>query len=177
MTAQVLSPAPTFEMPDTESAMRGPLLNLLAIGLLASGAIAGCKRQPAVPADTAVSTPPATTAPPVVPARSAIPASIAVNTIELGNAIDAEGHVATPMIRFAAADTIHASVATDGPAGTLTAKWLLGRTTVTHTRIVGAGPQVTQFEVSEPAGLPSGRHTLQVLVGGNVVQTRDFEVR
>jgi hypothetical protein len=158
----------------------------LAAALVAILAVAGCKKKDETaatpPATTPAATtpapmpetpPPATTVPP-----AAAPASLTVTTLDLGNAIGADNHIAAPTTSFSTKDTIHASVATDGPGGNLSAKWTMGDKVVdTQDKTVAAGPQVTEFSISKPDGWPAGHYTLQVSANGNVVQSRDFDVK
>ena len=39
------------------------------------------------------------------------------------------------------------------------------------------GPGVTNFQISKPDGWPVGRYRVEISLDGQVVQTRDFEVR
>src|SRR4249919_790840 len=163
---------------------RHPLQLAIAAALLAALALTGCKKN-----DEAAETPPAASAPattpptaeapmPETPAPAAAPTTMTVATVDLGSAIGADNRVSMPMTTFAKTDTIHASVATDGPGGNLTAKWTMGDKIVdTQDKTVAAGPQVTEFSVSKPDGWPAGHYTLQVMQGSNVVQTREFDVK
>jgi hypothetical protein len=164
--------------------IRHPLQLAIATALLASLAITGCKKkEEAVEAPPAASepatTPPPAEAPVPEPAPTPAPATtMTVASVDLGSAIGADNRVSMPMTSFAKTDTIHASVATDGPGGNLTAKWTMGDKIVdTQDKTVPAGPQVTEFSVSKPDGWPAGHYTLQVMQGGNVVQTREFDVK
>lgn len=163
---------------------RHPLHLAIAAALLASLALIGCKKNDeAAEAPPAASepatTPPAAEAPmPETPPPAAAPTAMTVASVDLGSAIGADNRVSMPMTSFAKTDTIHASVATDGPGGNLTAKWTMGDKIVdTQDKTVAAGPQVTEFSVSKPDGWPAGHYTLQVMQGGNVVQTREFDVK
>jgi len=159
----------------------------LATALVAVLAVAGCKKK-----DETAATPPAsttTTMPAPMPSEMPPPATtttqpapaattVTVTTLDLGNAIGADNHVTTPMTSFSTKDSIHASVATDGPGGNLTAKWTMGDKVVdTQDKTVPAGPQVTEFSISKPDGWPAGHYTLQVSADGKVLQSRDFEVK
>jgi hypothetical protein len=110
-----------------------------------------------------------------------VPAPVAttsVTMVDLGNAIGADNRVTVPSTTFAKGDTIHASVASDGAAGNLTAKWTFGDQVVdTQDKAVAAGPQVTEFSISKPDGWPVGKYKLEVSTNGTVVQTREFEVK
>src|SRR5690606_25770403 len=101
---------------------RNRLSLVLAAIVAGSLALAACKKQQE-PADA----PPAAEAPapePTAPEASPVPAATTVSSVDLGNAIGADNRITTPTTTFAASDTIHASVATDGPGpARLSAKW------------------------------------------------------
>jgi hypothetical protein len=166
----------------------------LAAALLATLALAGCKKQEpeaAMPpaAATAAAPMPTESAPPPpmpatvpAPATTAAPAATAmtITSVDLGTAIGSDNRVAAPMTEFIKTDTIHASVATDGSAaGTLGARWTFQDGQVVHTedKSVAAGPQITEFSVSKPDGWPAGKYKLEVLRDGKPVQTREFSVK
>ena len=157
---------------------RNSLHTAIAVALIGTLALVGCKKKD----ETAVTPPPATEpapAPmPTEPAPAPAPTTTSVTMVDLGNAIGADNRVTAPSTTFAKGDTIHASVATDGAAGNLTAKWTFGDQVVdTQDKAVAAGPQVTEFSVSKPDGWPLGKYKLEVSTNGTVVQTREFEVK
>jgi len=154
----------------------------IAAALLATLAVAGCKKPAtdetanAPPPSATVAAPaePTTTPPAPAPASTAL----AVSTVDLGNAIGADNRIGMPMTSFGTKDTIHASVATDGPGGDLTAKWTMGDKVVdTQNKTVAAGPQVTEFSISKPSGWPVGHYKLEVSSAGNTLQTREFDIK
>jgi hypothetical protein len=158
---------------------RMPLRTAIAAALFATLALAGCKKK-----DEAAMTPPqasepaATTPAPMPTEPMPAPTAMTVSTVDLGNAIGPDNRIAMPSTSFARTDTIHASVASDGAGGNLTAKWTMGDQVVnTQDKLVPAGPQVTEFSISKPAGWPPGHHKLQLLMGGNAVQMREFDVK
>jgi hypothetical protein len=148
----------------------------IAAALLATVALAGCKKKD----DMATATPPATTEPapaPVEPAPAPMPATVV--SVDLGNAVGADNKVTAASASFAKNDTIHASVATDGPAARLHANWTYqdGQTVDSQDKDVAAGPQTTDFSISKPDGWPAGKYKVEISLDGNVVQSRDFEVK
>ena len=150
----------------------------IAAALLATLAVAGCKKKD----DMAATTPAPATTPmpaPVEPAPAPAPAAATVTSVDLGNAVGADNKVAMPSMSFAKADTIHASVATDGAGGKLNAKWTYqdGQTVDSQDKDVAPGMQVTDFSISKPDGWPAGKYKVEVSLDGNVVQSRDFEVK
>jgi len=165
--------------------MNRTLPTVLATALVAVLAVAGCKKKDDTAAMPAATTPEATTPAPVpmpppaaTVAQPAPATSVTVTTLDLGNAIGADNHIAAPTTSFSTKDTIHASVATDGPGGNLSAKWTMGDKVVdTQDKTVAAGPQVTEVSISKPDGWPAGHYTVQVSANGNVLQSRDFDVK
>jgi hypothetical protein len=159
---------------------RNTLHTAIAVALIGTLALVGCKKKD----ETAAIPPPAAEpapapAPmPTEPAPAPAATATTVTMVDLGNAIGADNRVTAPSTTFAKGDTIHASVASDGAAGNLTAKWTFGDQVVdTQDNAVAAGPQVTEFSVSKPDGWPLGKYMLEVSSNGTVVQTREFEVK
>ena len=152
----------------------------IAAVLVAGIALAGCKKNDTTDT-TATTPPPATTEPaaPAMPEPAPAPAGVTVTTVDLGNAVGTDNRVTTPATSFAGTDTIHASVATDGAGGNLTARWTFqdGRVVDTQDKTIPAGAQVTDFSISKPDGWPAGHYKLEVMNNGMVVQTREFDVK
>jgi hypothetical protein len=161
--------------------MKHTTLNAAIAAVLVAGiALAGCKKNDT--ADTTATTPPAatdTTPAPSMTETAPAPAGVTVTTIDLGNAVGADNRVTTPATSFTGTDTIHASVATDGAGGDLTARWTFqdGQVVDTQDKTIPAGAQVTDFSITKPDGWPAGHYRLEVLNGGMVVQTREFDIK
>jgi hypothetical protein len=161
--------------------MKHTTLNAAIAAVHVAGiALAGCKKNDT--ADTTATTPPAatdTTPAPSMTETAPAPAGVTVTTIDLGNAVGADNRVTTPATSFTGTDTIHASVATDGAGGDLTARWTFqdGQVVDTQDKTIPAGAQVTDFSITKPDGWPAGHYRLEVLNGGMVVQTREFDIK
>jgi len=153
----------------------------LLVAVLGTIALVGCKKKEEA-APVATTPPPATT-----PAPAPMPATASVTSVDLGNAVGADMKIATPMTTFGPKDTIYVSIgtSTSDPAasvpGKLTAKW-------THTDSNQAvseesrdltlmGMNNTEFHIAKPDGWPKGRYKVEVALDGNVVQSREFEVK
>jgi hypothetical protein len=158
----------------------------IAAALFGSLALVGCKKKQ----DDAAMAPPATTEPapaPTMPEPAPAPAaSASVTSVNLGNAVGADMKVATPSTTFAPKDTIYASVSTstsDAAASVpakLTAKWTFQDGQVVNEEskdlnLSGAGD--TEFHIDQPEGLPAGKYKVEISLDGNVVQSKDFEVK
>jgi len=155
---------------------RTRLSQALLAAAVGAVALVGCGRDEPVPA-----TPPSAPAEPVTTAPAPVLApAVAPTTVTLGNAIDADNRVATPLTSFASGDTIHASVASDGNARRLTARWThldSNQTVAEETKDVAAGAQTTDFHISKPDGWPTGRYRVEISQDGSVINTSEFEVQ
>ena len=129
----------------------------IAVVLAAGIALAGCKKNEPAADTTATTPPPAAAEPAATPPMQDT----------------------TPATAFATKDTIHASVATDGAGGNLTARWTFqdGQVVDTQDKTIPAGAQVTDFSISKPDGWPAGHYKLEVMNNGMVVQTREFDIK
>lgn len=144
------------------------LASICAVALTASA----CKRDAA---DTGAAGTGTTT-------TSAPAAALRVDEIRTGKAIGADNRVAQETNEFAPTETIYASVGTSGsaPSATLVAKWTFqdGQVVSEDSRTIAPnGPAVTEFHISQPAGLPKGNYKVEVTMDGRSVGTKDFEVK
>lgn len=157
------------------------LNSALLVAIAASLALSACDRGDDAYGDAAMTPPPAATepTPDALPPPAGEPVAIVtVTTVDLGNEVGSDNRVTAPMSAFATGDTIHASVATAGSGGTVTTRWTFedGQVVNTEDKIVPAGDQITDFTVTNPAGWPAGGYTLEIMVDGEVTQTRTFTV-
>lgn len=151
--------------------------------MIASAALVGCKKKE----EPAPLPPAAETTPAPMPAPAPMAATASVNNVDLGNAVGADMRVTAPMSTFAPKDTIYAAVSTGtsdpaaSVAGKLGAKWThidSNQTVHEESRdLTFAGDGVTDFQISKPDGWPTGKYKVEVSLDGNVVQTREFEVK
>jgi hypothetical protein len=162
---------------------RTRISSVLLVAVLGTVALVGCKKKEEV-APVATTPPPATTP---APAPTPMPASASVTSVDLGNAVGADMKVATPMTTFGPKDTIYASIgtSTSDPAasvpGKLAVKWthLDSNQTINEesrdATLTGMGN--TEFHIAKPSGWPTGKYKVEVSLDGNVVQSREFEVK
>ena len=160
---------------------RTRLLYPLSAALTAALVLSACKKPEPAPAPA----PPVSTAPePIAPAPMAATAS--VTAVELGKAVGADNRVSTPAASFSPKDTIYAAVSTrtSDPAasvpGKLTAKWSYhdGQTVSEDSRDLNlTGDGNTAFQISKPDGFPTGKYKVDVSLDGQLVQSKEFEVK
>jgi hypothetical protein len=108
--------------------------------------------------------------------------TVSVDEIRTGKTIGADNRVIDESTDFGPRETIYASVRTVGsaPSATLLARWTYqdGQVVSEDTRTIApSGTAVTEFHISQSAGLPKGRYTVEVTMDGQSVGTRDFEVK
>lgn len=154
----------------------------LAVALVATLALAGCKKEEAAPPPVATPAP----APAPAPIPAPVTATASVTDVVVGKTADTSGQVTAAATEFAATDAITASVttATSDPAatvsGSLSTKWLFqdGQVVNEETKTFNfTGPGTTNFQISNPDGWPVGKYTLEVSLDGSKVQTREFSVK
>ena len=107
---------------------------------------------------------------------------VRVTDVTLGRSIGGDRSVTDRTETFKPNDTIYASVATDGRAQsvTLRARWTFedGQLVDESSRTISPqGQERTEFHISKPDGWPVGRYTVDILLDGASVGTREFEVR
>ena len=162
---------------------RNPISSALLVALLGAVALVGCKKKEE-PAPVTTTPPPAMTP---APAPAPMPATASVTSVDLGNAVGADMKVTAPSTTFAPKDTIYASIgtSTSDPAasvpGKLGVKWThvdSNQTVNEETRDVNlTGTGNTEFHIAKPDGWPTGKYKVEVSLDGNVVQTREFEIK
>ena len=142
---------------------------------------AACNRdRGAAEADTATRTAPGTVDQPAAPSTNVL----RVTDVALGRAMRGDTAVVEELAEFGVRDTIHAVVRHEGAAqgATIAARWTFQDGQVVDERSetvspTGARAEYTHFMISKPSGWPKGDYKLHVLVNGNEVQTKDFEVK
>ena len=163
--------------------MNRTLSHLLIAAALGTVALAGCKKK-----DAATVTPPASPATVATPTPMPMPATTAsVTSVDLGTTAGADMKISAPTTTFKPGDTVIAAVSTStsDPAasvpGKLGVKWThvdSNQTVHEESKDVNfSGAGVTDFQISKPDGWPAGKYRVEVSLDGNVVQTRDFEVK
>ena len=123
------------------------------------------------------------------PAAATTPApatpSSAVTSIEIGKSIGSDKRVTDATTMFSPRDTMYVSVTTqNAPANAmLTAKWTFqdGQVVDSLTQAVAAatatgGATITEFHLTRPSGWPAGRYTVEVMLNGQSVGTREITV-
>jgi hypothetical protein len=152
-------------------------LALALAGTLSLGACGG-KDDAAATTDTmttAATTVPSTTAP--------VQTDFRVTELDLGRSVGADNRIADGTDDFKPNDTIYAVVQTDGASSgqSLVARWTFqdGQLVEEQTQVVNSagGNALTQFRLNKPTGWPVGKYKVSIMMGGNEVQSEEFEVK
>ena len=165
---------------------RNRILLPIAAALLATLAVAGCKKkEPATETPTTTAPPAAATLPTPAPMPSA--AAATVISVDLGSAAGADMRITRPMSTFGTKDKIIAAVGTHVSDAMATvpakvgAKWThvdSNQTVNEEARDVQLkGDQTWDFEITNSNPWPAGKYRVEVMLDGNVVQSKDFEVK
>ena len=117
--------------------------------------------------------------------QQTLPAStLRVTEVDLGRTLQGDSALADETDDFRPSDAIHALVRHSGTAtgATLTARWTFqdGQVVDERTETIsttGTGTHFTHFTISKPSGFPKGNYKLQILLNGQAVESKDFEVK
>jgi len=162
------------------------------VGWLIAGVVllAACgKKESPAPAQAPASVPasvpesaPQSSAPASIPA-SAAAAGVTLASVTLSKAGGAAKKPDAAAERFNQRDTVKASVDTEGAgAATLGVRWIQGSGAKGRTlaeqvaSIAPTGATTTEFLLARPEGLAAGDYQVEILLDGNVVATRAFNV-
>jgi hypothetical protein len=107
---------------------------------------------------------------------------VSVTDVKLGRGLGADKRLTDQTDKFRPADVIYAVVETQGtaPNTALQARWTYQDGQVVNEasrNISAAGEDVTEFHISKPSGWPKGKYTVQILLTGASVESKEFEVK
>ena len=108
--------------------------------------------------------------------------AVRVTDVNLGRSLNADKTVGGTTDSFRPADTIYASVVTDGSSSnaTLKARWTYqdGQPVDESVQTIApTGKATTEFHVSKPDGWPAGKYKVEISLNGAPAVTKDFEVK
>ena len=104
---------------------------------------------------------------------------LTVKTIQTGRSLNSDNSVGNLTQRFRPDQTMYVAVLTTGPGkGTLTAKWTYaGRTVSEDTKKVSyRDSAATEFHITNSSGFPAGEYSVEILLDGKPVETRNLKV-
>ena len=108
-------------------------------------------------------------------------AGVRVSQVDVGRSLTPDKTINDKTESFKPADTIYASVATEGSssAATLRARWTYqdGQAVNESTQTIApTGDARTEFHISKSDGWPTGKYKLEVFLNGSSAVTKDFTV-
>ena len=102
-----------------------------------------------------------------------------VNTIQLGRGINPDNTVSGHTTRFKPTDTIYVSILTDNPgSGTVAARWTFAGRVVSEPKkdVSYRGAAATEFHIQNSGGFPPGDYSVEIVLDGKPIASRDFRV-
>jgi hypothetical protein len=113
---------------------------------------------------------------------TAATSSVRVTGVDLGKSIGADKKIKDGESSFSPRDTVYAVVATEGagPNQAIVTRWMGpdGQTVQELREVISpTGEAVTEFHIVQPSGLAKGKYMVHVLLNGNQVQVKEFEVK
>jgi HAMP domain-containing protein len=154
--------------------MRGPRRTVIGAASLAGAAVVAALAALWLPRPAGPLEPPAQ-------ADATGPPAIAVADVQLGRAVRLDKRIASAADAFSPADTIYASVVTEGEADhvRLTARFSREGHVVAEVSqgIAPVGTAVSEFNVRKPRGFAPGAYEVEILVDGVPAGGRPFTVR
>ena len=99
--------------------------------------------------------------------------------IQVGRSLNQDGSVASITTLFKPSETVYVAVQTGAGKGVIGVRWKFGNRVVAEpTKSVdyNAGPKSTEFHLQNSGGFPPGDYSVDVLIDGVQVGTRNFKV-
>ena len=102
-----------------------------------------------------------------------------LTNIQIGRSLNQDGSVASITSLFKPSETVYVAVQTGAGKGVIGVRWKFGTKVVAEpTKSVdyNAGPKSTEFHLQNSGGFPPGDYSVDVLIDGVQVGTRNFKV-
>ncbi|MBY0494307.1 MAG: FimD/PapC N-terminal domain-containing protein [Cyanobacteria bacterium] len=114
-----------------------------------------------------------------IAASAACSGPLEVANIQIGRSLNQDGSVASITTLFKPSETIYVAVQTGVGKGVIGVRWKFGNKVVAEpTKSVdyNTGPKSTEFHLQNSGGFPPGDYSVDVLIDGVQVGTRNFKV-
>jgi hypothetical protein len=101
-----------------------------------------------------------------------------MTNIQIGRSLNQDGSIASITTLFKPSETVYVSVQTGAGKGVIGVRWKFGSQVIDEpTKIVDAnGPKSTEFHLQNNGGFPPGDYSVDVMIDGVQVGTRNFKV-
>ena len=103
---------------------------------------------------------------------------LVVQTIQTGRSLNSDNSVGTHTTRFKPTDTMYVAVLTGRGSGTIEARWSIGGRVINEAKkdVSTIEPAATAFRFQTADGFRVGSYTVEILVDGKSVGTRNLTV-
>jgi hypothetical protein len=104
---------------------------------------------------------------------------LVIRSVQVGRSLNSDNSVGALTTRFKPEDTVYVSVLTAEPGtSTITAKWYYRSTLVNEETKEGSyrDAAATEFHLLNTTGFPAGDYHVEVLIDGELKETRNFAV-
>lgn len=103
---------------------------------------------------------------------------LTLTNIQVGRSLNQDGSIASITTLFKPSETIYVSVQTGAGKGVIGVRWKFGSKVVGEpTKPVDSnGPKSSEFHLQNSGGFPPGDYSVDVLIDGVQVGTRNFKV-
>ena len=113
-----------------------------------------------------------------VTALAACSGPLELTNIQVGRSLNQDGSIASITTLFKPSETVYVSVQTGAGKGVIGVRWKFGSQVIDEpTKPVSAnGPKSTEFHLQNNGGFPPGDYSVDVMIDGVQVGTRNFKV-
>jgi hypothetical protein len=104
---------------------------------------------------------------------------LVIRTVQVGRSLNSDNSVGALTTRFEPEDTIYVSVLTAAPGtSTITAKWYYQGVLINESSKEGSyrDAAATEFHLLNTSGFPAGAYRIEILIDGELKETRNFTV-
>lgn len=104
---------------------------------------------------------------------------LTLTNIQVGRSLNQDGSIASITTLFKPSETIYVAVQTGAGKGVIGVRWKFGNKVVAEpTKPVdySTGPRSTEFHLQNSGGFPPGDYSVDILIDGVQVGSRNFKV-
>jgi hypothetical protein len=105
---------------------------------------------------------------------------LVIRAVQVGRSLNSDNSVGALTTRFEPEDTVYVSVLTSEPgSSTLTAKWYYQGVLINESSQEGSyrNAAATEFHLLNTSGFPPGAYRVEILIDGELAETRTFTVQ
>jgi hypothetical protein len=109
---------------------------------------------------------------------SACSGPLQLTNIQVGRSLNQDGSIASITTLFKPSETVYVSVQTGAGKGVIGVRWKFGSQVIDEPtkQVDSNGPRSTEFHLQNSGGFPPGDYSVDVLIDGVQVGSRNFKV-